>query len=125
MNKADTITVFINEYDEPVKTLATKLRKFLLQQLPGIAEEPDIAAKLIGYNYGPGYKNVICVILLSKKEVKLGLNKSAGFPDPAKLLTGTGKVHKYVLITDTLLKENTPLRNLLAHAIKVYNEKKV
>ncbi|MCX6305031.1 MAG: hypothetical protein NT040_08690 [Bacteroidetes bacterium] len=62
----------LSGYDERIAALALQLRQYLLRQLPAAGEEADPSARLISYNYGPGYKNIICVILLSQKGVKLG-----------------------------------------------------
>jgi hypothetical protein len=110
-------------YDKPVIELAAGLRHFLLRELPGVSEIPDPAAKMLAYGYGPGYKDMICTILLSKKGVKLGFYKGSELPDPAGLLTGSGKVHRYVGIkTNTDLK-NKNLTSLLAAALQAYHKR--
>jgi hypothetical protein len=39
---------------------------------------------------------MICTLLLSKSGVKIGFVKGAELPDPARLLEGSGKKHKYI-----------------------------
>ena len=51
------------------------LRSFILSNIEGITETPDLAAKVIGYGFGNKYADTICTIILSKKEVKLGFYK--------------------------------------------------
>ncbi|MEI7663863.1 MAG: hypothetical protein WCK34_16770 [Bacteroidota bacterium] len=46
-------------------------QQFLILELPGIIEEADVKANILAYSYGPGYKNVICIIIPSKQEIKL------------------------------------------------------
>jgi hypothetical protein len=82
----------------PVAAIAGAVRRRLLALLPGVSEEGDAAAKVIGYGYGPGYANLVCTLILSKKGVKLGFYRGAELPDPHGLLTGSGKVHRYVEI---------------------------
>ena len=117
-----TIEDILSKYPENVSTLALKLRQFLLNQLKGITEQPDTSANIIGYSFGTGYKEMICTIILSKKGVKLGFYKGTELPDPGKLLTGSGKVHKYVEIKSTQ-DINTELKNLLEEALKMYKKR--
>jgi len=81
-----------------VQALAKSARTFLLKALPGAEESIDESAPVIGYGYGPGYKGLICTLLVSKSGVKLGLAHGAKLPDPERLLEGAGKVHKFVHI---------------------------
>lgn len=98
MQPDDQITQFLSLYDIHVYRLAMNLRNYLHKNLPNIQQQLDVKAKMIAFGFGPGYKDYICTILLSKKGIKLGFNRGAELPDPAKLLTGSGKVHKYVEI---------------------------
>jgi Domain of unknown function (DU1801) len=80
----------------PVQTLALSVRQLLLTSIPGANEIPDAKAKLVGYGYGLGYKDVVATLLLSKKSVKIGLAQGANLSDPSSLLKGAGKVHRYI-----------------------------
>ncbi len=119
-----TVTDTLSRYDEKIALLASKLRKFLLEKLEGIMEIPDNTANLIGYGYGTGYKDTICTILLSKKGVKLGFYKGSELPDPKKLLTGNGKVHRYVEIKTEQDITNPALKQLLKEALHAYKKRK-
>jgi hypothetical protein len=119
-----TVGDILSKYDEAIATLALELRNFLLTRLKDISEIPDSAAGIIGYGYGPGYKDLICTILLSKKGVKLGFYKGAELPDPKKLLTGTGKVHRYVEIRTAAVIKDPAVGNLLKEALTAYRKRK-
>ena len=119
-----TVTDILSKYDEKTVLLASKLRNFLLKELPGIMELPDNTANLIGYGYGTVYQDTICTILLSKKGVKMGFYKGSELPDPEKLLTGTGKVHKYVEIKTEEDILSPALKVLLNEALKAYQKRK-
>jgi hypothetical protein len=112
-----------SRYGPEVAANGPLLRKFLLKHLPGVIEQPDAKANLIGYSYGPGYKDLICTILMSKKGVKLGFYKGSELPDPHHLLTGSGKVHKYVEINSAQDIRNPALLDLLEHAIQVHRKR--
>lgn len=108
----------MSQYSGSVATIGSAMRKFLLNHLHGITEQPDSAANVIGYSYGSGYKDLICTIILSKKGLKLGFYKGGELPDPSHLLTGSGKVHRYVKINTQEDIENPALSDLLKEAIK-------
>lgn len=110
----------LSRFDESTVLLALALREFLLDEIKGVMEIPDNSANLVGYGYGTGYKDLICTVLLSKQGVKLGLNRGAELTDPKKLLTGTGKIHRYVEIKSKEDIKNPALKKLLAEALKAY-----
>ena len=87
-------------------------------------EIPDNSVNLVGYGYGTGYKDLICVIMLSKKGVKLGLNRGSELADPSNLLTGSGKVHRYVEIKNEAGVKSPALKKLVRAALKAYQKRK-
>jgi len=56
------------------------------------------SAPVVGYGYGPGYRGVVCTLILSKSGVKLGLVRGSELADPRGLVEGSGKVHRYVAL---------------------------
>jgi len=119
-----TVDDILSRFDEKTVALAVKLRKFLLEELKDITEIPDNSVNLIGYGYGTGYKDLICTILLSKQGVKLGFNNGSELPDPQKLLTGTGKVHRFVEIKTAESIKDPALKKLLTEALNAYQKRK-
>lgn len=122
--KHPTVEKILHSYDETTSALAFQLRDFLLQHLENIAELPDDTANIVGYGYGPGYKDLICTIMLSKQGMKLGFYRGTELPDPAHLLTGSGKVHKFVVIRTANDIREPALKNLLDEALKAYRKRK-
>ena len=57
---------------------------------------PLIVPPVIGYGYGPGYRGLVCTLILSKAGVKLGIVRGSELDDPHGLLEGSGRVHRYV-----------------------------
>jgi hypothetical protein len=97
---------FLASYPPEVQNLAHEARKCLQTWLPRVEETVDNSAPVIGYKYGPGYKGVVCTLILSKSGVKLGLARASEQPDPHSLLEGRGKVHRYIqLKTETDLQK--------------------
>lgn len=119
-----TVEDILSRFDEKTATLASKLREYLIKELKDILEIPDNSVNIIGYGYGTGYKDLICTILLSKQGVKLGFNKGSELPDPQKLLTGTGKVHRFVEIKTEQDIKSIGLKKLLTEALKAYQLRK-
>lgn len=95
---SQNIDDFLSAYDEQVVNNAFKIRELLLANLPNIIEQVDLPAKMIAYSYGTKYTELICVLIPSKKGLKLGFNRGVDLPDPKHLLIGTGKISRYVEI---------------------------
>jgi hypothetical protein len=119
-----TIENILSNYEEKIVVLALNLRSFILQELTGITEMPDDSVNVIGYGYGRGYKDMICTILLSRKGVKLGFYKGSELSDPEKLLTGTGKIHRFTEIKTEQDINSPDLKKLLNEALKAYQKRK-
>jgi hypothetical protein len=119
-----TADKILAQFPQSVAATGLRLRQFLLRHLKGITEQPDLKANVIGYSYGTGYKDLICTIILSKKGIKLGFYKGAELPDPKKLLTGSGKVHRYVEIKSEEEIRNPALVELLEHAVEAWEKRR-
>ena len=115
--------VFLSNYDARVNSLALKLRQLLLTNLPEITEQVDIPAKMIAYCYGQKYRDLICVIIPSKKGLKLGFNRGTELQDPQKLLEGNGKISRYVPIISQDQIDSNAIKDLLIEAINIYQMK--
>ena len=111
-----TLDDVLTRYPASVQGLARSARTLLLEALPGAQETIDGSAPVIGYGYGPGYKGLICSLLLSKSGVKLGLAHGAALPDPDHLLEGSGKVHRFVQLRAAGDLRQASLRQLLKAA---------
>jgi hypothetical protein len=86
----------LKAYPENVRAIATAARQALRKWLPGVEESADASAPVIGYGFGPGNRGVVCTLILSQSEVKLGLVRGSELADPHRLLGGSGKVHRHV-----------------------------
>ena len=93
---AEAIGALTAPYPENTRKVLQAARKVLRKRLDGASESVDGAAHLLGYSYGPGYRGLVCTLILSQTGVKLGLNQGASFDDPHGLLRGSGKVHRHV-----------------------------
>lgn len=118
MDKA--VKTLFSKYEENISSLGFSLREYILSELKDVIEMPDLHANMVAFGYGPGYKDMICTIIASKKGMKLGFYKGSELPDPAGLLTGSGKVHKYVDIKKTEDFNRPELKDLLEEAVIAY-----
>ena len=113
----------LSKYDEKVSAVGFQLREFLLKELKQIIEYPDGPANIIGYGFGPGYKQLLCTIIPSKKGIKLGFYKGSELPDPKKLLTGSGIVHRHVEIKSANDVKDPAVKKLVDEALKAYHKR--
>ena len=120
MTRAAAIDELLSRYPDEVRETAAAARTLLKAALPDIEESADEAAKLIGYSYGPGYRGLLCTLILSKTGVKLGIYRGAELPDPARLLEGAGKVHRHVQLQRPEDLDRPELRRLLGSALEAW-----
>jgi hypothetical protein len=114
------IETLLAKYPEEISELGLSARDLILNELPGVQEIPDEKANMIAYGFNNTYKDLICTIILSKKGIKIGLNKGSELKDPTGLLEGTGKVHKYVQINEPKNLQNPALKQLLHEGLKAW-----
>ena len=93
-----TFDDLLSPYSDDVGRLAESTRRLLRELLPAVEESIDSSGPYAFYGYGPGYKGMICSIIVSKGGVKLGLVDAVGLDDPHKLLEGAGKRHRHIVI---------------------------
>jgi len=123
MDMQDNINNFLSNYSDEVRTNAQKLREMLLSALPDIIEQVDLPAKMIAYCYGQKYSDMICVVIPSKKGLKLGFSRGVELPDPDKLLEGTGKISRYVVITSEKQIKSAAIKKLVINAFELYSQR--
>jgi hypothetical protein len=120
MTISDQLDSFLAKYNEQIVRNALVLREVILTTLPGITEQIDVPASTIAYCYGQKYAELICVIIPSKKGLKLGFNRGASLPDPRGLLKGTGKISRYVEIKKTEDIYDPAVKVLIEEGLKLY-----
>jgi len=115
-----TTNELLASYSSEVNELASAARRSLLAWLPGAEETVDTTAPVLGYGYGPGYKGVVCTLLLSKSGVKIGIARGAELHDPHQLLEGSGKVHRYVQLRTVSDLNDPALKELVKTAHRAW-----
>jgi hypothetical protein len=89
---------FIAPFTPAVQDLARRARALVLEIFPDAIEQLDPAARLIGYGFDCTYRGLVCGIALQRSYINLMFARGAELPDPAGLLTGTGKRARHVKI---------------------------
>jgi hypothetical protein len=103
-----------------VRALIERARRLILATLPKAIELADRRARVIGYGYGPGYKDMVATLILSKQGVKLGLAAGVSLPDPDGLLAGSGKVHRHIAFTESRQVGQPAVKTLLQAALAAW-----
>jgi len=111
------VTAFLATYALEVRSLALAARSFVFKMIPDISEQVDAKARIIGYGYGPKYADMVCMLMPTKAGVNLGIAYAMELPDPAKLLEGTGKLHRHVKLKSKADLETAALKSLLKAAV--------
>jgi hypothetical protein len=110
------IDTLLRSYPEDVQILVRAARKKLREWLPNVDEGVDASARMVAYRYGPGYKGMVCTLILSKLGVKLGLVGGAALADPRGLLAGSGKVHRHIQLRTVRDLQQAGLKQLVLAA---------
>jgi hypothetical protein len=72
---------------------------------------------------GPGYKGLVCTLLLSKTGVKIGIARGSELPDPKPLMQGSGKVHRHVQLQTIADLKQPGLKPLLKAALSAWKKR--
>jgi hypothetical protein len=123
MPNPNDIETFLTDYPPEVSEVALAARNLLSRAFAGAKETLDESAKLIGYSYGPGYKGVVCTLILSRTGVKLGIVRGAELSDPKQLMRGSGKVHRHVQLQTIGDLKRPGLESLLKAALTAWRQR--
>jgi hypothetical protein len=105
------------------RELVLALREVVLAVIPQATESVDVKARVLGYGYGPGYRDTVATLILSKGGAKLGLPYSAVWPDPRGLLEGAGKVHRHVQFGKLSDVRRPGIKSLLRASLAAWRER--
>ena len=112
-NSTQELDELLAAYPASVQEVARGLREIVSAAVPQADEMVDSSARVIGYGFGAGYKDLICTIILSKGGVKLGMVGGASLRDPNGLLEGAGKRHRYVALNSVADLKKKGLKELI------------
>ena len=113
---------FLAHHPVEVIPLVQSARALILEVMPGMIEQLDESANLIGYGTDRSYKGLICGIMIYKNYINLMFARGATLPDPDGLLRGTGKRARHVRIGQPADLAQPGLRRLLETAYSSHGE---
>jgi hypothetical protein len=116
-SKNQAVADLLKPYSPEMRELALATRALVLKTIPGAIEGVDPKAKVIGFGFGTGYKDMICSLMPAKAWVTLGIGWGSKLPDPEKLLEGAGKVHRHIKVKKLADLKNPVLEVLLKDGI--------
>jgi hypothetical protein len=119
-----TLKELLALYPREVQSLARAARALMMDMLPKVKETVDPTGPYITYAYEPGYKGVVSYITVNKQGVKLGVARGASLPDPKKLLQGSGKSNRHVVIKTADDLETPSLRQLVRAALAAWKKER-
>ena len=118
-----TVNEFLASYGPDIRRLAMKARSLIRKVVPGVQEQVDTSAKIIGYGFGPKYADLICVLMPTKAGVNLGFYRAVELPDPKGILEGTGKLHRHVKLKAEADLDSPAVRAMLKAALGAYKKR--
>jgi hypothetical protein len=71
----------------------------------------------VGFGTDTGYRGLVFTVAPYRAHVTLGIAGGASLPDPAGLMTGTGKVHRHVKLRTLSDVDSPELRELMRAAL--------
>lgn len=89
---------FLTSFSKESQGIALELRDQILDLAPGIIEQIDVPAHLLGYGFAQTYKHLACVIIFQKDYVNLGFPRGVDLEDPEALLEGSGQKARHVKV---------------------------
>ncbi len=110
----------LKTYSTEVAAIFQEIRPQLQTLLPQIEEKWDEKKRMLFYSYGKGYKALICVLILSKKGVKLGFNRGVLLKNPYGLLQGDGKISRYMDFKSTKEINKEVIKETIEEALELY-----
>ena len=59
-----TLEELLESYPSDVQEVASGARRLIQHLLPKVEESVDASAPVIGYGYGPGYRGMVCTLIV-------------------------------------------------------------
>jgi len=100
-----------------VREIAARVRRLILEAMPGAVEQVDPPDGLIAYGTGPRLGEQVLAIAPHANHVNLQFADGVDLADPAGLLEGTGKRVRHVKSRTLEDAERPVLGELIAQAV--------
>jgi hypothetical protein len=112
---------FIDKYSPEVAAVAREALEKMRARLPGVVELVYDNYNALAIGFGPSEKTseLIFSIALYPRWVSLFFTQGAALPDPNKLLQGSGKKIRHIVLDDATTLDKPAVRSLISHALKL------
>jgi hypothetical protein len=110
---------FIDRYTPEIATLARACLKKMRAKFPGAVQLVYDNYNALAIGFGPSERasEAIFSIVLYPRWVTLFFLQGAGLPDPNKLLKGSGKVVRHIVLASVADLDNPAIQALMATAL--------
>jgi hypothetical protein len=111
---------FIAKYTPPIRSLARAIHAKMRARLPGAVEMvyDNYNALVIGFGPNERASDAIFSIVLYPRWINLFFLQGAGLPDPHRLLKGSGKVVRHIVIEGADNLDKPEIEELIASALE-------
>lgn len=111
---------FIARYTPEVAALARAALAKMRERLPGAVQLVYDNYNALAVGFGPTERasEAVFSIALYPRWVSLFFLNGAGLPDPHKLLKGSGKKVRHIVLKDAADLDSPPVQDLMAHALE-------
>ena len=111
---------FINKFDPAVASLTRAVVARMRKRLPGAIELVYDNYNALAIGFGPSERasEAVFSIAVFPRWPSLFFLKGATLPDPHKLLRGSGKVVRHIVIDDAAILDRPAVRSLMKEALK-------
>lgn len=111
---------FLAKYTPEIARFARAILKKMRTRLPGALElvYDNYNALAIGFSPTESSSDTIFSIAVYPRWVTLFFMRGAGLPDPDKILKGSGKVVRHVVIKDLEMLDSQPIEKLVRTALE-------
>jgi len=114
------LTGFIAKYTPEIATLAQAALAKMRARLPGVVELVYDNYNALAIGFGPTERTseAIFSIALFPRWVSLFFLRGADLPDPQKLLKGSGKIARHIVLEDAADLDKPAVKALMKHALE-------
>jgi hypothetical protein len=114
------LDAFLDKYTPALAALARACLKKMRARLPGAVQlvYDNYNALVIGFGPSERASEAIFSIALYPRWVTLFFLRGAGLPDPRRLLKGSGKVVRHIVLASAADLDLPPIQELMAKALQ-------
>ncbi|MBI3893663.1 MAG: hypothetical protein HY303_19255 [Candidatus Wallbacteria bacterium] len=118
---AKQLESFLSRYDPKIAVQARGALAILRKRMPGAIElvYDNYNALVIAFGSTERMSDIVCSIALYPRWVSLFLMHGVDLPDPRKLLKGSGKGIRQIVLAEPKDLETPGVRDLLGHALRL------